>query len=580
MSYQAIIRNSSSELVVNHAVGMQISILQGTPTGSVVYTETQIPTTNANGLVSIEFGGGEGFDVINWANGPYFLKTEVDPGGGSVYSITGTSQLLSVPYALHAKTAANFTETDPEVGANTTNYLSKWNGTALVSSTIFDNGKIGIGINNPSSLLDLHIPDNFSASGLNISMPDVSNQTINHQALTISSAWEDEGIARTSIFSLEDEESSPIMTLRRLGYSHQTILTPGSISVIGETGNNISMNWEEGFSYGSPASGYNIQINTETPFNYRTYAGTWIDRAKIDNQGNVYFAGNLQLGGNFIGEIEIDSIHVSKITGLLGQNFTLIFPDILNNLVSMDIDGITLTNKVVMISGPGIETERIIGYHDPDHHNDQPGLSMEFPVIFETSGTDAQTLKTWFDTPDPPIHVCSIIIRNLAGDEISRWNLFEFKPDGYVPGNDGRTRFTMVHRLLPDNVMNCQYEGDFGTDYAINPETDKQVQIDGVETGIWFFPKVEVDYANRTITLTMDYNEGGTIDNWVRQIVNGTGSKRDVVIIETNLDIPPVETSRRNYYECFPIKYEHIYGFGLNTKLKARIVISFNWWEQ
>ncbi len=117
MSYQAVIRNSSNALVVSTSVGMQISILQGSPTGILVYKETQIPTTNSNGLISIEIGGMIGFDTINWANGPYFIKTETDPTGGINYTISGTSQLLSVPYALHAKTAENISggviETDP-----------------------------------------------------------------------------------------------------------------------------------------------------------------------------------------------------------------------------------------------------------------------------------------------------------------------------------------------------------------------------------------------------------------------------------------------------------------------------------
>jgi len=107
MSYQAVIRNSSNALVTNVRVGMQISILQGSATGPSVYTETQTPTTNANGLVSIEIGGGAGFDTINWANGMYFIKTETDPAGGANYTITGTSQLLSVPYALYANKSGN-----------------------------------------------------------------------------------------------------------------------------------------------------------------------------------------------------------------------------------------------------------------------------------------------------------------------------------------------------------------------------------------------------------------------------------------------------------------------------------------
>ncbi len=111
MSYQAIIRDASNNLVTNTSVGMKISILQGSSSGSAVYIETQIPTSNANGLVSIEIGAGTlvngDFTTIDWANGPYFLRTETDPTGGTSYSITGTSQLISVPYAMYANSAGS-----------------------------------------------------------------------------------------------------------------------------------------------------------------------------------------------------------------------------------------------------------------------------------------------------------------------------------------------------------------------------------------------------------------------------------------------------------------------------------------
>ena len=113
MSYQAVVRNTTNNLVTNQPVGMQISILQGSATGTAVYVETQTPISNANGLVTLEIGGGTivsgNMATINWANGPYFIKTETDPTGGSSYTITGTSQLLSAPYALYAKTSGSST---------------------------------------------------------------------------------------------------------------------------------------------------------------------------------------------------------------------------------------------------------------------------------------------------------------------------------------------------------------------------------------------------------------------------------------------------------------------------------------
>ncbi|HOZ29529.1 MAG TPA: DUF1566 domain-containing protein [Bacteroidales bacterium] len=118
ISYQAVIRNSSDALVTNTQIGMEINIRQGSLSGTIVYTETQTPTTNANGLVSIKFGGGAGFNAINWGADTYYIETKtaiVPPL--TTYTITGVSQLLSVPYALHAKTAESvtgtITETDP-----------------------------------------------------------------------------------------------------------------------------------------------------------------------------------------------------------------------------------------------------------------------------------------------------------------------------------------------------------------------------------------------------------------------------------------------------------------------------------
>jgi hypothetical protein len=111
MSYQAVIRDATNTLVANQTVGMQVSILQGSTTSTAVYVETHSAATNTNGLVSIEIGGGTvtvgNFNAIDWANGPFFIKTETDPTGGTNYNITGTSQLLSVPYAMYAQKTAN-----------------------------------------------------------------------------------------------------------------------------------------------------------------------------------------------------------------------------------------------------------------------------------------------------------------------------------------------------------------------------------------------------------------------------------------------------------------------------------------
>ena len=109
MSYQAVIRNSNNSLIVSTPIGIKVSVLQGSANGTVTYSETQVQNTNINGLVSLEIGMGTAligtFSSINWANGPYFIQTEVDPNGGVNYSVMGVTELISVPYALYSANA-------------------------------------------------------------------------------------------------------------------------------------------------------------------------------------------------------------------------------------------------------------------------------------------------------------------------------------------------------------------------------------------------------------------------------------------------------------------------------------------
>jgi H-type lectin domain len=150
MSYQAVVRNAANTLVANTAVGVKISVLQTTATGTTVYSERHTPTTNANGLASFEIGGGTvlsgTFATINWANGPYFIKTETDPVGGTNYTITGTSQLASVPYALFAGNAGtnNWTTAGTNISNNNTGNVGIGQATPTEKLHV-NNGNIKIG---------------------------------------------------------------------------------------------------------------------------------------------------------------------------------------------------------------------------------------------------------------------------------------------------------------------------------------------------------------------------------------------------------------------------------------------------
>ncbi|MFT6816174.1 MAG: hypothetical protein ACJAZ3_002092, partial [Sphingobacteriales bacterium] len=176
MSYQAVIRNSTNTLVASTVVGMQISILQGTSSGTAVYVETQLPTTNVNGLVSIEIGAGTivsgNFSTINWAMGPYFIKSETDPTGGGNYTITGTTQLMSVPYSLYSKTAETvLTETDPTYSSS-----EAANITSDDINNLSNLSGVNSGDQNLSSYLTTEIDPDFNASeASNITANDISD---------------------------------------------------------------------------------------------------------------------------------------------------------------------------------------------------------------------------------------------------------------------------------------------------------------------------------------------------------------------------------------------------------------------
>ncbi|WP_375579649.1 tail fiber protein [Marivirga tractuosa] len=110
LSYQAVVRNPAGELVSDQEVSVRFSVLAGSENGTAIYTETQTPSTNSNGLISLQIGDGlstDDFSAIDWSQGSYFLKTEVDPSGGNNYTISGTSSLVSVPFALYAKSSGS-----------------------------------------------------------------------------------------------------------------------------------------------------------------------------------------------------------------------------------------------------------------------------------------------------------------------------------------------------------------------------------------------------------------------------------------------------------------------------------------
>jgi hypothetical protein len=111
-NYQCIVRDNTGHSLTNQAISVRFNIIQGSITGSSVYSETHATSTNGYGLVTLMIGTGTTIDdlsLVNWASGPYYIHVEVDPNAGTSYDDVSTTQMMSVPYALHSKTAENVT---------------------------------------------------------------------------------------------------------------------------------------------------------------------------------------------------------------------------------------------------------------------------------------------------------------------------------------------------------------------------------------------------------------------------------------------------------------------------------------
>lgn len=147
-NYQAVVRDSSGEIVADQTVGMRISLIKGVIDGEVVFQEMFTPTTNKFGVVNLVIGSvnPDLFANIDWSETNYFIKIELDVDGGTDYITMGTSQLLSVPYAQHAFSAAGWktsygsTYTEQKVGIGQSGPKSK----LLVAAAAHDNQEAAI----------------------------------------------------------------------------------------------------------------------------------------------------------------------------------------------------------------------------------------------------------------------------------------------------------------------------------------------------------------------------------------------------------------------------------------------------
>jgi hypothetical protein len=185
LNYQAVARTADGVIIPTQNIGVRFSILDGSVTGTVLYSETHTVVTNSYGLFTLAIGKGtpvtSTFPGINWASGTdKFLKVEIAPAGGSNYQLQGTTQLLSVPYALYSEKtrllAGNNTINITNGNTITGNYQAA-NSTILVTgNTIAGNYQAGTGIGITGNTISHNL---VAGTGINITGNTITNTGTN-----------------------------------------------------------------------------------------------------------------------------------------------------------------------------------------------------------------------------------------------------------------------------------------------------------------------------------------------------------------------------------------------------------------
>ena len=353
--YQAVVRDAGNLILNNQAVGMQITILQGANTGATVYEETFAPTTNGYGLVNLEIGSGTvvsgDFTTIDWSAGPYFIETAVDITGGTSYTVMGTSQLMSVPYALHANTAENVTNDQvDDADADTTNELQNIEQVLVVGNdangnNILNIGQIGIGTSSPNTSAGIDMNTTTGA----LLLPRLT--TPQRDLLTPA-----EGMM---IYNLDE--------LKFQGYTYGEDYGSPVIDQVQSLFNNANTSLDKSQSFQAGISGIlnNVKVRLNTPGGGGTV--TIKIRAGIGNGGPILYQEDVYV--NYVSGGFLYSINPANVIVSVGQSYTINITNVFINPFDSDFDWLMDTNNP---------------YPQGDFYYDGMNIT-NFDAVFETS---------------------------------------------------------------------------------------------------------------------------------------------------------------------------------------------------
>lgn len=277
------------------------------------------------------------------------------------------------------------------------------------------------------------------------------------------------------------------------------------------------------------------------------------------------------------------TVEIPAVPELVAQDFVALFPDAANNTAQLQVAGLC-TGEAVVVNGPTVEIDLVEGFDDLGRSDDHSGLSQELPLVVEVDPDAVSDISTclseWLqdinDGNDGP-RVVTLITQNFDGTEAARWTLFGYQVTQEEQGLDGRMRFTFETVSPPDTNLGITREPTlFPGNPSFNPDTDKSVEISNGSTA---FPVVESeDEVTGRLVLVYDYTEADGIWQWVESVAEmGTASIGKEVLTVRTLDASMTELDSRDYFGCFPVRWEQFEGFRQGVSLKERVVVECDW---
>ena len=285
-------------------------------------------------------------------------------------------------------------------------------------------------------------------------------------------------------------------------------------------------------------------------------------------------------------------IEASVDGGLTKYTYTLqVFRGLSENFAELQISGLTLNEKVFILSGPGYTIERFLGYNAGGVTDYTIGTETENSLVYETSGADADMFKGVFDTYATNQSGFSstngsLTVRDGLNNVVMIWKFTDFRPKEYKAGLSGRTRFTWASAGNGNKKAGWEIQQaiTYG-DNSYDPNEDIRIEIEGVDGPVYV--KSKIDYSDNHFSAEFGYWESkGTVMPYMMAAIVTESSFAKKPISRIGYSINPYDGPtqnvevRTNYYGCFPISYKILHGFGNANKMKIQVKYSFDYWQK